>query len=47
MLPQILIPFLALFEKESRENKCFSPGLTAYALSALIQEDNGNRKVRE
>lgn len=44
MLPEILVSFLAIFEKELRENKCFFPGLTAYALSALIREDNGNRK---
>lgn len=44
VLPEILISFLALFEKESRGNKCFSPGLTAYALRALIREDNGNIK---
>lgn len=42
---EIPISFLALFEKNIKEDKCFSRGLTAYTLNPFIREDNGNRQM--
>lgn len=45
--PEIPISFLALFEKNIKEDKCFSRDLTAYTLNPFIREDSGNRNVYE
>jgi len=44
---EIPISFLALFEKNIKEDKCFSHDLTAYTLNPFIREDSGNRNVYE
>lgn len=43
-IPRNLSFFPGFIWKRFKENKCFSPGLTAYPLSAFIQDDNRKRK---